>query len=473
MHIIKRNGEVGFDRFMPIYNWFFPLENEFINNNFQSTFDVFKTIENRDFQSRALYFHIPYCSSICTFCSFVRKKLVNDYELDLYIAALIKEIELKSYYQKVTEIPIKAIFFGGGTPSILKPKQIQLIGDAIKNAFDLSLLEEFSFELSPLDIDENKLEAMKNIGVTHVRFGVQTFSPFYRDCFNLKSTTEQIFSAAEILKSKFKFVSCDMLYGLNGQSFEDFIFDLEQVVSLKLTNIAFYPINNIVTQNCLHEKYRLNNKKAVSGLTKHIMNITLRQFMYSNGYLPHNGHEYVKVSRSEIDRNPVITNEYSFIYHEHVYGYSFQDVLGFGPNAISSLYDYTLINTDSINRYINDLKHGKLNIKIGKHYPNIDESKGIILRLPYHGFAEKKMINMELIDSSTIQSLNSLINSGFVKETENNFELTMLGWQWYVNLFYFLSPPQEKNVLNDYINSKIKHREIENCHNPITFDENY
>lgn len=472
MQVICKDGEVGFDYVMPIYNWFFPVSNTLITRNFSSPLDVFSRFKQKPLHSLALYFHIPYCSSICTFCSFVRKKLKDENELDFYVKALIKEIEIKSSFPSISEIPVKAIFFGGGTPSILKPDHIIAIGNAIKKSFNLNHLAEFSFEFSSCDIDDDKLEAIRAIGVTHARFGIQTFNPLYRECFRLKSSIEQISLAASKLNKYFKYVSGDMLYGINGQSFEEFIFDLDQVINLGLRNIAFYPINDVVTQFRLHKHFQLLNKQPLSGMTKHFMNITLRHYLHEHGYLPHNGHEYVKVDKDELNKNPVLTTQYRFHYHEHVYGYAFQDVVGFGTNAISSFYDYTLINNPSIQQYIKDLLEGRINFMIGKHEPFIDEGRGLILRLPYHGYAEKQFINWNRLDGNLLKSLNELIDFGFIVETDDMYKLTFQGWQWYVNLFYYLSPLKEQKALDEYIKCQIQNRNIGDYNNHLLYLNN-
>ncbi|WP_223823291.1 radical SAM protein [Candidatus Enterovibrio altilux] len=88
---------------------------------------------------------------------------------------------------------------------------------------------------------------MKEIGVTHPRFGLQTFNQEWRNNFNLTASIEQIKSASKILNDNFDYVSFDILYGMNGQSIEEMEIDLEQVISLNTSNIDIYPIDNVMT----------------------------------------------------------------------------------------------------------------------------------------------------------------------------------------------------------------------------------
>jgi len=384
-----------------------------------------------------------------------KKRITIEDEVNQYIKALIKEIKIKSTTNSMKEIPISSIFIGGGSPSILSPLQILNLGKTIKEEFNLNHLKEFSVEMSPNDIQEDKINALKEIGVTHARFGVQSFNQYFRKCFGLSSNLDNIYLAAEILPRYFPYVSFDMLYGMNGQTQEEFFDDLEKAINLGLSNIAFYPINNMVLQPVLHKRFYLDKRYTTSGITKFYMNVALRYFMKENNYLPHNGHEYVKVSSKEISSQPVLTNKYTFYYHQHVYGYDFQEVIGYGPNAVSTIKHHTLKNTDSIENYVKDiLNKNRWEFSVGKHNHNSWESRGVVLRLPYHGMIEKDKIVWEKVDKTVLISLNRLIETGFIKETKTTYSLTEQGWFWYVNLIYFLCPENEKIIIDNYISVK-------------------
>lgn len=451
MDIRHDAGTPGFSDLLPVYNWFYPLASD-QQNEPDDPLTVFDRLPRSTGRTLALYLHIPFCSSICSFCTFLKKKSCQVGEIEDYVEALIREISLKASFPSVNDVPVRAIFFGGGTPSILSPEQILRIGRVIKTHFDLSQMIEFSFEMSPLHVEPAKLDAMQSIGVTHARFGVQTFSPFYRRVFHLTSTPEQIGEAASLLPTYFNRVSFDMLYGMHGQNDEEFFGDLDGAVSLGLDNMAFYPINNAAVQPSLHEAILAAGRQPTTGVTKFYMNVIIKRFMHCHGYLPHNGHEYVRVSQREIDKAPVVTDTYSFVYHEHVYGYANQEVLGFGANAVSRVNEYVVNNVDSIDRYVKGLLHGRTPIMTVKHHSRAtDEGRGIILRLPYHGRIQKKMVVWEHIDAEVLHALEELISAGFVRDTKNTLELTEHGWRWYVNLMYYLSPPEEKRIIDAFV----------------------
>lgn len=268
---------IPFNFNMPIYNWFYPMSYSEISVDLDSIKTVFERSSDR-VSNRSLYFHIPFCQDICSFCPFTREVLKDEAFLDRYVDALIKEIVLKAKYRYISEKPITSIFFGGGTPSILLPKHILRIGNAIKDNFDLSSLKEFSFEMNAKTVLPERVAAMREVGVTHGRMGVQTFNPEYRDMFKLSATLENIYYGAELLNKTFDYVCIDMLYGMHGQTAEDIIKDLRQARQLGTSHMDVYPINNGVIQKRLKEEYDKRNFKATSALNKYLFNVLIYDY---------------------------------------------------------------------------------------------------------------------------------------------------------------------------------------------------
>jgi oxygen-independent coproporphyrinogen-3 oxidase len=426
------------------------------STSFQQPLNVFET-DRQKVSKRALYFHIPFCETICSFCPFVRGKFRSYEVVEKYMEALTREIQLKSAIGNISNVPIGSIFIGGGTPSILKPKEILAFGKVLRNHFDLSQIEEFSCEFEVKSINEEKAEAFREIGVTHSRFGLQSFLPKYRSLFSLTASLDQVYKAIDLLVQKFPYVSYDLLYGMNGQSEEEFLYDIEKAVETGVKNIDFYPINNLMTQSKLHHSYHELGLEPTSGLTKHYMNLVLRECMREYGYLPHNGHGFVKVESSEAHQDVVLTNSYSFKYHEYVYGYADCELVGFGVNAISVVNGYSIFNTPSRDQYISDLtKKGIWHFTIGKHHSYADNSKPVIVRLPYHGEVCKDLINWQDVHPETLCALSELVDAGLVSEFHDSYKITLTGWYWYVNMMYYLSPRHEKRKIDRFIYDRVR-----------------
>lgn len=445
------NGLIKFDRQFPVYNFFFPMQTKNVQD--VNLDEVLKNI-NVGVSSRALYFHIPFCETICSFCPFTRVSVKDNEQIDLYVEALLSEMDIKAKLVDLRAVPVSAIFFGGGTPSLLSPEHILKIGTKIHELFDTSKLKEFSFEVEVKSINIEKVKALKEIGVTHPRFGLQTFNSRWREIFNLTSTIEQINDVVKMLNSNFKYVSFDLLYGMNGQDEQEIIEDLDKAIALNTSNIDVYPIDNIVTQTKLHRKYKELNLLPTSAIRKFNMNILVDKYMRSKGFMPHNGHGYF---RCDGDDNEVVTNKYSFVYHEHVYGYFDYDLLGFGVNAVSSLRGVTITNTSNRNKYIDELME-KTNIpcQISKYDICLDQLRPIILRLPYHGVIDKKYVNLEFINDDIFIKIQELKKADMIKETDTSYYITKYGWYWYVDMMYYLMPKEDQKCLDAFVAAKLR-----------------
>src|SRR6476646_1287390 len=117
-----------------------------------------------------IYIHIPFCKSRCSYCDFA----TGIYESELaerYVAALVREIAITPHVSQ----QVDTIYFGGGTPSMLSPSQIERIMEAVNNSFAVDSAAEVTMEINPGSVSAEKLAAFRKSGVNRASFGAQTF----------------------------------------------------------------------------------------------------------------------------------------------------------------------------------------------------------------------------------------------------------------------------------------------------------
>ncbi|WP_459205894.1 radical SAM protein [Pseudomonas sp. MLB6B] len=442
------NGVIKFDYQFPLYNFFFPSQtaHSFSADNINAA-EIFASA-SRHSTSRALYFHIPFCEKICSFCPFTKGLYKNQEQIDAYTKALIKEIELKSKIMDLNSAPIKAVFFGGGTPSLLSPANIRSIRKALHDNFDLSEVSEFSFEFSTTSVNTETVLATAELGVTHARFGLQTIHKEWRNLFNLDPEINRIEKSSQLLNSQFDHVLCDILYGMNGSTEEQTLIDIDYAVALGVSNIDIYPINNVATSVKLHKALRSRTPDVTPALRKLNMKLLFDEHLRSKGYVPYNGHGY-RLAPSQTSLPYV--KDYRFIYHDHLYGYADLDLLGFGTGAISALHGAVITNTSSRERYCSELMSDNYSCRISLHDPVLSEARPLIMGLPYHGNVSKAHINFHKIPDALMARLRSLISAGLITETKTTYSLTHLGWLWYSNLMFYLMPQSEQEHFKNLV----------------------
>ncbi|WP_418965471.1 coproporphyrinogen-III oxidase family protein [Cetobacterium sp.] len=188
-----------------------------------------------------IYVHVPFCDKICSFCNMNRKQLDND--LEDYTKFLIKEIDRyrdKPYVQKKR---FSVIFFGGGTPTILKPHQLERVLSNLREVFPLGEDYEFTFETTLHNLTWEKLEIMKKYGVNRLSIGIQTFSNRGRKLLNRTYEQEFIKNRLKEIKDRFQGLVCmDIIYNYLDQSLEEVVEDAKIVEEISPDSVSFYSL---------------------------------------------------------------------------------------------------------------------------------------------------------------------------------------------------------------------------------------
>ena len=149
--------------------------------------------------------------------------------------------------------------------------------------------------------------------------------------------------------------------------------------------------------------------------------------------------------------NALFASDYSFIYHEHVYGYADHDLLGFGVGAISSVAGHVITNTPLRDKYTQRMTEGEYLCQVSGHDSVLDVVKPLVVRLAYHGSVDKRMVEMSRVPEPLILRLGALIQAGLVLEEANHYRLTRLGWLWYSNIMFYLMPASEQDILRKLV----------------------
>lgn len=138
------------------------------------------------------------------------------------------------------------------------------------------------------------------------------------------------------------------------------------------------------------------------------------------------------------------------------YGYKGHEIIAFGVSGYSVFDDYTVGNIANIAKYISVLtnENSLPIVGIGVYPSWMSDLKGIILHLPYHGYAEKSRLRDVIIDHETLKKLDILKEKNLIIEDEFVYSLTQNGWNNYVNLLYYLSPDSEQKILEKFIKDK-------------------
>jgi oxygen-independent coproporphyrinogen-3 oxidase len=184
---------------------------------------------------RGVYLHLPFCLSKCDYCDFASLPLPSPGWLDRYARALLREIAAR------VQGKVDTVYFGGGTPSLFLPHQLQAFLKAIAQHALLSPQAEITLEVNPATADRARLQAWKRMGINRLSLGVQ--STRNQDLIQLgrRHSVEDAQVLLEEARSVgFENISCDLIYGLPGQTPEAFAAALQSLLAWKPEHISLY-----------------------------------------------------------------------------------------------------------------------------------------------------------------------------------------------------------------------------------------
>ena len=182
----------------------------------------------------AAYLHIPFCAHHCGYCDFA-VATGQDHQIDLYLEAL--EVEMATLGRPAS---VKTIFLGGGTPTYLSPKQLERLLMDIRRWLPLEAGGEFSIESTPESITPEKMDVIASFGVTRVSIGVQSFQSHLLPVLDRIHGPDHVAPAVEAVRKHGMSLSLDLIFGVPGQSLDDWRCDLDRALQFQPDHLSTY-----------------------------------------------------------------------------------------------------------------------------------------------------------------------------------------------------------------------------------------
>lgn len=197
-------------------------------------------IGKKEITEANLYVHIPYCTGRCTYCYFGCYSIASAPFLERhYVETICREMELIN--DKYGKIKILSIHFGGGTPTTLTEEQINFVFSKIRDCFDVEPEIEITFESSPETLTESKLRCMVKNGVNRLNIGIQTLNDDLLKSINRRHNSRKALEGIKLAKSMgIHNINVDVMYGLKGQTMEDWLYTLNTVLDMGIQSISAY-----------------------------------------------------------------------------------------------------------------------------------------------------------------------------------------------------------------------------------------
>ncbi|MGM0546715.1 MAG: radical SAM family heme chaperone HemW [Bacteroidota bacterium] len=288
-----------------------------------------------------IYLHIPFCKQACSYCDFYF--VTRTSEREHFVARLVKNIY--SYRDsKFAEETIETIYFGGGTPSLLKPSQIEQVMSALYDVFDVEA-REITLEMNPDDVSAQFLADLKSLGINRASMGVQSFDPELLEFMHRAHSSDEAYQCMELLsQSNFEIFTVDLIYGNPNQSVSSLQKDVETLLTFDPPHISAYSLT-------IEPKTRLGKQVELGRIAPPKDDKVAEHFDCINQLFSSRGIERYEVSNYSVPGKEAVHNS---SYWEH------KNYLGLGPGAHSFWWADTAErweNEQDLRKYLKDEDH--------------------------------------------------------------------------------------------------------------------
>ena len=281
-----------------------------------------------------LYVHIPFCVRKCEYCDFLSWS-AGEEEREQYVNALLSEIE--SYRDFVKGYRVSTIFVGGGTPSVLRPKQMERILQKIYEVFELEKRPEITIEVNPGTVDEEKLQCYKANGVNRLSMGLQSVKDEKLRLLGRIHTYQEFAESYELArKVGFDNISIDLISSVPGQTLQEWKEELEIAAVQNPEHISVYQL--IIEEGTpFYEKYAEHPELLPDEETSREIYLWTGRFLKEAGYEQYEISNYAKPGKE---------SRHNLKYWER------GDYLGLGLGAASMVRNIRMSNTKDMKTYL-------------------------------------------------------------------------------------------------------------------------
>lgn len=238
-----------------------------------------------------IYIHIPFCKKRCIYCDFF--STTQGEKKRMYVDALCKELSLRKDYLKGEQIG--TIYFGGGTPSQLSKEELRVLFETIFRLFPVKEDAEITFEANPDNLSVDYLQVLRTLPINRISMGVQTFNDRKLQMLNRRHTAQQAYEAVlRCQQAGFTNISIDLIYGLPGESMEEWKNDLATAFSLPISHLSAYhlmyepgtPLWNLWEKHQIHAIDEELSTAFFEELIRKTREVGFEQYEISNFSLP-------------------------------------------------------------------------------------------------------------------------------------------------------------------------------------------
>ena len=378
----------------------------------------------------SLYIHIPFCESLCYYCACNKIITKHKERAADYLRYLTKEVELHTQHLGTGQA-VSQLHLGGGTPTFMSDAELRQLMTMLRQHFQFVPGGEYSVEVDPRTVDENRLAVLAELGFNRLSFGVQDFDPSVQKAIHRIQPAPQVFElVAASRRLGFESVNVDLIYGLPLQTPESFDRTLAQINSLRPDRIALYAYAHLPER--FKPQRRIHAQDLPSGGDKVAMLSRSLDAFVDAGYV------YVGMDHFALPDDALAVAKRQGRLHRNFQGYSTQadcDLIALGVSSIGRIGATYSQNAKTMAEYCDLLDQGHFPVVRGLALTRDDLiRRSVIMALMCQGHLQYEAINLAwLVDfkslfAKELEQLQALQDQGLVQLNETGIQVTAMGW---------------------------------------------
>jgi oxygen-independent coproporphyrinogen-3 oxidase len=376
----------------------------------------------------SLYFHIPFCESLCLYCG-CNVVINKRHEVALpYLANLKLEIDWVSAEVDRTR-KVEQLHWGGGTPTYLSPEQIEDLYASIKESFSLSPTAEISIEVDPRVTTEEHCRVLRRLGFNRISMGIQDFDPFVQKTIHRVQPYEETKRLFDYCREiGFESINIDLIYGLPHQTAESFSDTVEKIIAMNPDRIAVFSYAHVPWMKKQQGSFA---RFLPEGFEK------FRIFTRAIQMLTAAGYRYIGLDHFARPEDEICKAQDERTLHRNFQGYTTKagcDLYAMGVSSISGLEDVYAQNWRDLPRYYQAIAEGRWPTMRGIRVSEEDKlRRSVINRILCHAVLVKSEIerdfgiNFDEHFATELTRLRQLERDGLVRLDDERIELAPLG----------------------------------------------
>jgi oxygen-independent coproporphyrinogen III oxidase len=370
-----------------------------------------------------LYLHIPFCRKRCKFCYFRVYTDKNARDIEVYLDAIVKEVELLSKKGCVGGRSLDYVYFGGGTPSYLSGQQLTSLMTRLKAILPWDKAREVTFECEPGTLQQHKLESLRHMGVTRLSLGVENFKPEilqYNGRAHLEEEIHRAYGWARDLG--FDSINIDLIAGMVGETWDNWKICVEKTLKMAPESVTIYqmelPYNTVFSK----ELKLIGNDQPDLAIADWPTKRAWVEFAFAE-FLKHG---YDQSSAYTVVRNKEKTQ---FVYRDALWRGA--DMFGTGVASFGHVNGVHIQNVDTWEQYIEKLDKGEL--PLGRAFltsPRERLIREMILQMKTGRLDKSYFQNKYGVDvtGEFATGFQKLADDGWLRVTDAGVELTPKGF---------------------------------------------